>query len=340
MVDVKRQDVHQFLKGPPASISVFLVCGADTGLVSERCEALVKAIVGLKPEAFQVLKFDGDTLSGDEKRLADEALSISLFGDRRLIWISAGGKNFSKGLGQVLELESIENKILIEAGALKADSALKKLCSKSSKAAVIECWPDGPREISLLLDEESERMGVVISPAARALLMNSLGGDRLLTRSEIEKLALYCRDSGKVDVADVSDIVSDAASWSFDEVIFTAFEGGRNEISEEVQKSFKHTEANVLLSLSIAHCLSLLSACLEIESGKSADQAIERFPRSFGPRRAAILNQLRKWSARGLVAQLQKLQEAVSTVRREPRLQHETVSRALLSIAYSAGRPV
>ena len=338
MVDIKRQDAQKFFRDLPGPYSVFLVCGSDTGLVSEQCAKIIASIGGSKASHLEVFRIDGDALATDEKRLADEVLSISLFGDKRIIWISAGSKNFTKSLAHILSLDEIENKVLVEAGQLKADSALKKLCSRSNKAAVLDCWPDGPREISILIDEELSKQNMQISASGRALLVNSLGGDRLLTRSELEKLLLYCHGGRTVDEGDVVDIVSDAASWNFDEVIFSAFDGTRTGVSEKVEIAFRHTEANALLSLATAHCMNLLSARLEIENGKSAEQALERFPRLFGSRRSAVSAQLRKWSASALSLQLQRLQEALGNIRREPRLQREIVSRVLLNVAYSAGR--
>lgn len=338
MVDIKRQDAQKFFRDLPGPYSVFLVCGSDTGLVSEQCAKIIAGIGGSGSNHLEVFRIDGDALAADEKRLADEVLSISLFGDKRVIWISAGSKNFTKSLTQILSLDRIENPVLIEAGQFKSDSALKKLCSRSNKAAVLDCWPDGPREISILIDEELSKQNMDVSPSAKALLVNSLGGDRLLTRSELEKLILYCHGGHTVDEDDVVDIVSDAASWSFDEVIFAAFEGSRTEVSGKVEKAFKHTEANALVSLAMAHCMNLLNARLEIESGKSSEQALERFPRLFGPRRSSVATQLRRWSASSLSLQLLKLQEALGNLRREPRLQQEIVSRVLLNVAYSAGR--
>ena len=339
MVDIRRQDIEDFFRRGLGSFEVFLVCGSDAGLVAERCADIAKWFCTREASPPEIMKFDGDGFAANEGALIDEAQALSLFGDKRILWIRSGSKNFSKGVAALLKINSIENPVIIEAGQLKSDSPLKKLCLKSPRAAVVECWPDGPKEISTLIDDEFHRAGIKISSAGKALLLNTLGGDRLLSRSEIDKLILYCRGFDLIDATEVSAIVSDATSWSFDDLVFSAFEGGRASIAEKIQSALAHIDATALLSMALMHCLGLLDARIEIEQGVNRTQAAERFPRLFGPRRASIVNQLARWNSRQLLLQAQRLQDAISQTRKDPRLQVETVSRAYLNIAFSAPPP-
>ena len=338
MVDVRRQDLDVFFRQKFEDFEVFLVCGSDAGLVSERCAQIVKVFKNLETSHLEVVKFEGDKLSTPDGSLRDEALALSLFGERRLIWVRSGAKNLTKAVTELLASEKIEARVLIESGHLKSDSGLKKLCSRSSRVAVIECWPDGERDISALIDGEFRRAGIKLSDEGKALLLSALGGDRLLSRSEIDKIILYAHGMNLVDVKHVSEIVSDAASWGFDDVVFAAFDGDRSGIGEKIQVALNHADATALLSMALLHGLNLLEAKVEIERGVNAASAAERFPRLFGPRRASVLRQLNRWSSDHLLAQIQRLQESMTQVRKEPRLQNENVSRAYMSIAFSATR--
>lgn len=335
MVDIRRQDLEDFFRRKIERFEIFLVCGVDVGLVSERCNQIIRTVRDLEPTHLEVTKLDGDKLSANDGSLKDEALALSLFGERQLLWVRSGAKNLTKSVGELLDSEYIENRVLIEAGALKSDSGLKKLCSKSPRAAVIECWPDSHKDISALIDVEFHRAGIKLSDQGKALLSNALGGDRLLSRSEIDKLVLYGQGMTLVDVKEVSEVVSDAASWGFDDLVFAAFEGERSGISEKIHAALNHFDATALLSMALFHCLNLLDARIEIEKGSNAAAAAERFPRLFGPRRTSIISQLSRWSSNQLLLQTQKLQEAVAQIRKEPRLQNETMSRAFLSITFT-----
>jgi DNA polymerase-3 subunit delta len=338
VVEVRRQELEDLFRNRLGEFDLFLVCGPDTGLVSERCNRIAKRLSELDGVPRGITKFEGDDFAIDEGALIDEAQALSLFGERRLVWIRSGSKNFNKSISALLDSEKIQNQVIIEAGALKADTALRKLCSRSQRAIVIECWPDGPKEISEVIDEGFVRANIKLSSAGKSLLMSALGGDRLLSRTEIEKLILYCHGMESIDAAQVAEIVSDASSWSFDDVVFSAFLGERSAISTKVHAALIHVDATALLTMALIHCLSLLDARNEIEKGTDVNKAAERFPRLFGSRRTSIIDQLRHWSTSHLLAQLQRLQDAVASIRKDPRLQNEFVVRTYLSIAYSAPR--
>jgi DNA polymerase III subunit delta len=338
LVEVRRQDVEDLFRRKLKDFEIFLVCGSDAGLVSERCARIIKVLREQEPSGLEVKRIDGDSLAANEGALTDEAQALNLFGEKQLIWIRAGARNFTKGINALLEAGRIENRVVIEAGPLKADSALKKVCLRSPRTAVIECWPDSAKEVSSLIDAEFRDARINLSSAAKSLLLSVLGGDRLQSRSEIEKLVLFASGKGFLDAEELSEIVSDAGSWGFDDVIFAAFEGDRLAIVEKTQTALTHVDPTALLSMALFHCLTLLDATLEIEGGTNLAQAAERFPRLFGSRKSSIIKQLTCWTSENLLVQAQKLQDSVTQIRKDPRLQDEHVFRVFVSIAYSVPR--
>src|SRR5258708_12013049 len=93
MVALKTGEIESFVARPDASRSVVLVFGPDAGLVSERVDAIVRASVDDPGDPFALVRLDGDTLASDPARLADEALTVPLFGGRRAIRVRARSPN-------------------------------------------------------------------------------------------------------------------------------------------------------------------------------------------------------------------------------------------------------
>src|SRR5262249_61870061 len=89
-------------------------------------------------------------------------------------------------------------RVIIETGDLKKNSPLRMLCEKSPVAAALPCYPDGARDLARLIDDETRRAGITITPAARDLLASLIGGDRRASRSEIEKLILYALGHNRI----------------------------------------------------------------------------------------------------------------------------------------------
>src|SRR5690606_11152685 len=76
-----------------------------------------------------------------------------------------------------------------------------------------------------VMDEILARDGMTISQEARQALRANLGGDRLATRSELEKLALYCRGAREITIEDVNTLTGDVSALSVDSAVDAVLSG-------------------------------------------------------------------------------------------------------------------
>ena len=168
-----------------------LVYGPDAGLVRERVDALVKASVDDPSDPFAFVRIEGDELSGNPSRLVEEAHTVPLFGGRRAVLVKAGSRNIAGAVETVVAAPSTECRIIIEAGDLKKTAPLRAICEKAKVAAALPCYADNAAAVARLIDDELRAAELSIAPDARTLLVSLLGGDRMASRNEVRKLALY-----------------------------------------------------------------------------------------------------------------------------------------------------
>ena len=83
--------------------------------------------------------------------------------------------------------------------------------------------PMMPAAVDALIDRELSKDQLSISLDARNLLKSSLGGDRLASRSEIEKLVLYSRGQKRIEVADVDAAIGDVSATTIDQLVDAMF---------------------------------------------------------------------------------------------------------------------
>jgi DNA polymerase-3 subunit delta len=102
---------------------------------------------------------------------------------------------------------------------------LRKLVENARTALAIPCYADDARGVQALIDEELGTAGLTIQGEARQRLAQLLGGDRLASRNELKKLALYCHGSGTVTDADVIEAMGDVAALSVDDAVEAVFSG-------------------------------------------------------------------------------------------------------------------
>jgi len=338
MVAVKAWEADAFVARPDPARPVVLVFGPDAGLVSERANALVKASVDDPNDPFSLVRLEGEDLTAEPSRLVEEAQTIPLFGGRRAVWVKAGSRNIAPAVEAVLALPASECRVVIEAGDLRRNAPLRSLCERANNAAALPCYPDSEKDLARLIDSELRAADLVLKSDARAVLIPLLGGDRVASRNELRKLALYARGRGEVDVDDVTAVVSDASTLALDELVDTAFAGRPADLETQLAKV--RAAGSPLGSIFFAaqrQLAQLHKWRTAIESGGPFSLDNVQPPLHFR-RKTLVEAALKQWNAARLTAVMAELADAVLASRRTSALASTIAERALLSIAVKARR--
>jgi DNA polymerase-3 subunit delta len=338
MTAIKASDVDRFLAKPDPAQPIVLVFGPDAGLVRERVDALVRSSVDDPNDPFMLARIDGDELAGNPSRLVEEAHTIPLFGGRRAVLVKAGTRNIAAAVEAVIASPSNECRIVIEAANLGKSAPLRALCEKAKVAAVLPCYADNERALVQLIEEEMRAANLTIAPDARAALIALIGGDRLSSRNEIQKLALYARGKSSVDLADVTAVVADASDMALDDVVDAAFAGRTGETDGEFAKArASGASPAAIVSAAIRHVANLHKMKMAIEGGDSIDIVMKRAaPPVHFTRERRVGEALRAWTPARLLRAMEHLAEASLEMRRNAALSETIALRTLLSLAMSA----
>jgi DNA polymerase-3 subunit delta len=340
MTAIKASDVDRFVAKPDPRQPIVLVYGPDAGLVRERVDALVKASVDDPNDPFSFVRIEGEDLSGNPSRLVDEAHTVPMFGGRRAVLVKAGSRNIAASVEMVVNAPSEECRVIIEAGDLKKTSPLRALCEKAKSAAALPCYVDNSASIGMLVDSEMREAQLTIAPDARATLVSLLGGDRMASRNEIRKLAMYAQGQGRVELNDVMAVVADASALALDGVIDAAFAG----VTRDVETEFNKARAGgsspaAIISAAIRQVANLHKMKLAVDDGDSIEWAMKRgAPPVHFTREKKVGDALRVWSPQRLVRTMELLAEASLDARRNGPLAEAIAQRTLLSIAVNARR--
>jgi DNA polymerase III subunit delta len=338
MVALKGSDIDKFLAHPQRPI--VLVFGPDAGLVRERAEALVRMSVDDPKDPFQLARLEGDDLASEPSRLVEEANTIPLFGGRRAVWVKAGARNFAPAVEALIAATAPECRVVIEAGDLKRNAPLRAICERARNAVALPCYADSERDLVRLIDDEMRDAGLAISPQARAALVPLLGGDRLASRHEVRKLALFARGKARVELEDVMAVVADASTLALDGLIDAAFAGRTSELEVQFGKArTAGTAPGTIVSAALRQVAQLHKARLSVEEGVSIGDAVQGIqPFVHFSRKAAIEAALRTWTSARLERAMAELAEAALEARRQSAMAELIAQRALLALAIKARR--
>jgi DNA polymerase-3 subunit delta len=327
-----------FIKAPDAGTRAVLVYGPDSGLVKERAEKIARAICPDLSDAFRVAELEPDGLAKDPARLNDEAASLSLMGGRRLVRIQDAGDNAGAVFDRFFKDPPPGDAfIVVSAGDLPPRSSLRKAFEAAKIAAAIACYLDGPREIGELAREVFAAHKITARPEAMQYLISHLGGDRGISRQELEKLALYVGDGGTVDETAALDAVGDSAELTTDEAVFAAAEGDTAQLERTLNRAFgEGAQAVSLIRAELRHFQRLHLAGARQAAGKSEDEALKFRPPLFFKFVDRFKRQMRLWPPARAEAVMTALNEAEARMKTTG-LPAETICReAMLRIARGA----
>jgi DNA polymerase-3 subunit delta len=324
--------IAAFLKSPDAALRAFLVFGPDGGLVRERADGLARHIVADPNDPFRVTDLTAALVTSDPARLHDEMAAQSLTGGRRLVRVREAGDAAAAVLDRLLrDPPPGDSGLVVDAGDLPTRSALRKLFEGSPLAVAIPCYADGPRELEQLVRDVLGSRGITVSDDAKTYLVAHLGGDRQVSRQELEKLALYAGDGGRVGREEAMASVGDTAALTLDDVIQAAADGDAAGLERALFRAFEEGEAPVtILRAALRHLQRLHLAGSAIAAGAGTDDAVGRLrPPLFFKAKDRFKRQLRLWPPRRAAPFLSALLEAERNTKRTG-LPAETICRDVL----------
>ena len=343
MAEVKSHEFDRFAGKGAELYRIFVIYGPDRGLVSERAAILAGKTGVSQDDPFAMLKLDISDLQGDPGRLLDEVNSLGLFGGSKLVWLrgAANEKPLLDAMQVLADGPPPANILIVEAGDLKKGSGLRKIAEPAKTIAVVPCYADDVKALNGLIDTElgSENLG--ITPAARQRLLELLGGDRVASRNEIRKLALYCRGKGMVEEENVDEIIGDASSVSADEAVDAILSGDLPALQRAIQKvlSSKTPVFLVLQScLRQFQMLDLMKAEME-EKKLQTGQVMMTLGRHIHFKRKPIVEKaLRTWNSAALARETERLQAAILMSRQKQALEPSIALHTLMATALQSSR--
>lgn len=337
-ISAERADA--FAARPDAKTRLALVYGPDEGLVRERVAKLVRSVVDDPNDPFRVAELTGAQIKGDPALLADEAAALALTGGRRVVKVRDADDASAKAITQFLDAPAGESLIVVQAGDLAARSALRKAVEASPIAAALPCYLDEGQALETVIRDSLAANQIGVSRDAMDFLTSHLGGDRLVTRSEIDKLATYMGGPGEVSLDDAMACIGDVSAMNLDDLAFAVADGEAAHAQALLDRLSAEGKPMVSLLRTVSrHFMRLHLAGGAIAQGRSSDQALGLLkPPPFFKVKGRFAAQLRRWPPERVASALDILLTAQIDCMTTGLPDTEIGARALLQVSRAAGR--
>ena len=299
--------IERFLKAPDPKAGAILVYGPDEGLVRERAQRLMASVLDDLHDPFRLSDVNADALRNDLARLADEANSLALMGGRRVVRVRQASDQATAACRNLLAQARFEALVVVEAGDLTPASSLRRLFEGAGNAAAVPCYRDQARDLATLIDQTLAEHGLAAEPDARSFLLDHLGADRGVTRSELDKLVLYAASETapgapirqRVQLADVAAVIGDSAALGLDDLIDATALGDFVQVERCLDRLLGEGQSPVRIVRALAsHFVRLQRFALQVEQGDAIDRVVEQTrPPVHFRRKDKVKAALRRWPA-------------------------------------------
>ncbi len=332
MVAYKTSAVAAFVRSPDPAARAMLVYGPDAGLVAERAAALAEKFARAGKGDVEIVRLDDRDLAEDPARIEGELRTGPMFSAGKVVRVTAGSRLDVPSLKALLATP-FDHPLIVEAGNLRPDSALRKLFEANKAAAALPCYSD-ERTLAELIDQELSDAGLRIDSEAKAYLLSRLGADQALSRAEVVKLALYAAGADTVTQEDVEAVVGDAAEIALETFVYAVSGGDPGAALAELRRlSTAGTDVSSALASLGRHFTQLHRVATTLAEGGSADQALRTLrPRPHFKREPEFFAHAKKWGARRLADALPQIQEAIRRTRLQPEFEAALAERMLLAL--------
>jgi DNA polymerase-3 subunit delta len=335
-VKATKTSIARAVDNPDPRVRFYLFLGQDEAQSRSLAARLLQSISAQKSA------LSASSIKTNPGLLVDEAAALSLFGERRLIWIEPAGNEIVEGVEALLAADAVESTVVAIAGALPKSSTLLKLSEGSKHALAFTAYAPEGDDAARMVTDLGRRVGLKIAGNLAARIASGAGNDQGIAMQELEKLALYIGASPhspkQVEQDDLDAIGPQTSEADVLGLADLALLGQVSELAKALASLPSGGSDAVPTIRSLQRRLLMLAPVLaRVERGERVDAVMASVGKSlFWKDKPAVENMLRIWRAADLATIFERAGALERSLMFSKVPARETLSEELLAIARRA----
>jgi DNA polymerase-3 subunit delta len=292
----------------PEGVFAILVYGPDAGHVSETVKKLVGGAVTDPKDPFSITEIDAQTIKQDPAFVVDSALAFSMSGDRRLIRIRNATDIITPVIETILQFETIEANIILDAGNLDRRSKLRTLFESDKKLGSLACFGDQGSSLKNLINKVFKESDIHAGEGVLDYLFARLGSDRQHTVNELNKLTLMVGPGAHLSLEETIDSIGDAGLLALEDIAYFTGSANLDSLCLSLQRAEDSGQSPIaILRTVINHFQRLHSITIKTEDGAPLETTIKSLrPPVFWRRQQEFERQAQTWTSEKLEMALER----------------------------------
>lgn len=242
----------------------------------------------------KILRFTQEDVLKDHSRIFNEIKNISLFDDKKIIFISNVNDKLLDVIKEV-SLDTGDNKIFLFANILEKKSKLRSFFEKTTKCDVVACYKDNDISIKKLIHQDLKGYAG-LTPQIVNLLVDNSSLDRIKLLNELDKIKNLFLDK-KIKSDQLVSLLDQKTDDEFNTIKDSALTGN-NKLTNNLLSStvFEIEKMSLYLGVLNQRLNKLMEATLNAKDGSLVKIIDNMKPPIFWKDKPAFLNQAKLWN--------------------------------------------
>ena len=264
---------------------------------------------GLKTDCInQILaKNHGKVFNYEEKQIKDEIetfyeniLSGSLFESNKVIIINKASDKIFEVIQDLINRNTTNITIIINAGQLETRSKLRSLFEKNDDLVCIPTYPDNNDTLSKLTTIFFKKENIPISQQNINIIVDKCNGDRHNLNNELNKIKNYTLSKKKISSQEILRLINLSENYEISDLIDNCLAKNKNKIINILnENNYSSEDSIIILRTFLSKTKRILKLAMELEENKDINKTINSAkPPIFWKDKEIIKVQLNKWKTK------------------------------------------
>lgn len=281
-------------------IRLFFIFGQDESAITDIASQMAAKLSGAER-----IEIESDQIRNDPALIADEASSLSLFGDKRYVRVNFRREEGIAAVENLLALNNAVNPVIAVAGNLTKTSKLRKLVETHPRGLAHICYLPEEGDAAVAIMSFASTLGLKIDRSLAARIARYTGQDRKLAYTEIVKLSLFYDASPQrpstVEVADFEALSAETGEENVGGLVNQIMGGELRATGRELAAAREMGVDAIRIVRALQRRVTLLASLrAKVDSGSNPGSVVKATRSIFWKEADAFVVQLTRWPSQRL----------------------------------------
>ena len=306
--------------------NITLIYGENIGLIND-----FRIKIKNHHKNCTVLNFTQDEILKNENLFYNEVENISLFGEKRIIFILETTEKIFKFIENI-SIKKIENKVFFFSKELEKKSKLRNLFEKDKDKIIIPCYKDNDFTIKNIITRSLREYSGLTTQIINMIHENS-SNDRIKLNNQILKIKTFFTDK-QIKLNQLQKLLNLKEEEDFNLLRDASLSGENIKTNELLNSDILEKEK---ISFYIASINQRLNRLKELDDKNTPDAIDNLKPPIFWKDKPIFLQQSKIWNKKKLNLALAKIYDVEIKIKSNSNLNNEIIfKKFLIDICYLA----